>query len=356
MDRLNASRFEGAPFTQITLAGTRSSATVEMPKVPTPRDLGMGLSPPPSQLFPIKEMVSPWMQDTFDGNCWIIPFSPQVVVGLWDVTFLQDLQTRTALGEFISLEFVLSGGCERRYGDQHFKKGLMPCVYLSGFSGADEQRRFHLAGDHLQGIGMWLHRQTLIDEFGVDVESLPSRFKAIFEQDGSRAEMLPLSHKMRTIIEELVQSPFQGAIQRQYFRSKIVELICYALDGLPRAEDDYIHDNSLKAAKSKSLSKVIELLNDNYKTPPSLDSLTEIAGLSRTNLCQSFKTCCGMTISEYVRSRRMEKAAELLAQGKHSILQVALQVGYENQSSFGRAYRTHYGRAPKSDLPKITGC
>ncbi len=341
-----------APQTRVKVGREGLSGIVEMPVSRAQGLACMGSSRAPSELFPLEAITDPWMREAVRGNYWLIPFSPQMMVSLWDVEFLQQVHTSTQLNDYVSLEFILSGGCERHYGDQSFKKSVMPRVYLSGFSGTDQQQRFHAAGDHLQAIGMWLHRETLINEFGVDVETLPNRFRAIFEQNGSRAEVIPLSHRMRTIIEELVKSHFTGAMQRQYFRSKITELICYALDGLPQAEADYIHDNSLKAAKSKSLTKVITLLSEQYKSPPSLEALTEIAGLSRTNLCRSFKECCGVTISEYIRARRMDKAAELLAQGKYSILQVALQVGYENQSSFGRAYRKHYGRSPKTDLPK----
>jgi transcriptional regulator GlxA family with amidase domain len=40
------------------------------------------------------------------------------------------------------------------------------------------------------------------------------------------------------------------------------------------------------------------------------------------------------------------KAKELVNEGKMSVLQIALEVGYTNQSSFGRAYKKYYGYPP----------
>jgi transcriptional regulator GlxA family with amidase domain len=45
----------------------------------------------------------------------------------------------------------------------------------------------------------------------------------------------------------------------------------------------------------------------------------------------------------------MQQAQELIKQGKHSVLQVAMEVGYQNQSSFGRAFKKFFGYSPTKD-------
>lgn len=48
----------------------------------------------------------------------------------------------------------------------------------------------------------------------------------------------------------------------------------------------------------------------------------------------------------------MDAAHELLKLGKILILEVAIAVGYEDQSSFGRAYKKYHNHPPSGDKSK----
>ena len=49
-----------------------------------------------------------------------------------------------------------------------------------------------------------------------------------------------------------------------------------------------------------------------------------------------------------IRRRRLEQAASLLGTGTVSVKEVTFTVGFSNESSFGRAFRQHYGMAPSA--------
>jgi len=53
------------------------------------------------------------------------------------------------------------------------------------------------------------------------------------------------------------------------------------------------------------------------------------------------------TASGYIRERRLEHAAQLLAGGRHAITDVAYQVGFADLSYFYRSFRKRYGISPK---------
>jgi AraC-like DNA-binding protein len=66
-----------------------------------------------------------------------------------------------------------------------------------------------------------------------------------------------------------------------------------------------------------------------------VQKLLRLVGMSRTDFHRKLYRAAGMSATEYLRKRRLEKAAELLRQEpKWSIYQVALEVGFENQSYF----------------------
>lgn len=65
-----------------------------------------------------------------------------------------------------------------------------------------------------------------------------------------------------------------------------------------------------------------------------------------------FGTMCGITVGEYIRSRRLTQAAEELSAGNKRIIDIALKYGYESQDSFSRAFRKFHGITPSTAREK----
>ncbi len=53
-----------------------------------------------------------------------------------------------------------------------------------------------------------------------------------------------------------------------------------------------------------------------------------------------------MTIPQYVRQLRMERAADLLLSGRHNVTEAAMEVGYSSLSHFSKAFCTTIGCCP----------
>jgi len=53
-----------------------------------------------------------------------------------------------------------------------------------------------------------------------------------------------------------------------------------------------------------------------------------------------------MTIPQYIRQIRMERAAELLLEGRHNVTETAMEVGYSSLSHFSKAFCTTIGCCP----------
>jgi len=79
-----------------------------------------------------------------------------------------------------------------------------------------------------------------------------------------------------------------------------------------------------------------------------VNDLAEKMAMSRSALYRTFNEHTDQTPSELITEMRMEKAVELLRDGKGTITQVAYAVGYERHSSFSRAFREHTGQAPST--------
>jgi len=77
-------------------------------------------------------------------------------------------------------------------------------------------------------------------------------------------------------------------------------------------------------------------------------SIAEDCGVSQFHLSRVFRTATGMSVMAYVRSRRLSKAAYVLAEGKAEILDVALDSQYSSHEAFTRAFTTYLGALPST--------
>src|SRR5262249_22581508 len=77
-----------------------------------------------------------------------------------------------------------------------------------------------------------------------------------------------------------------------------------------------------------------------------LDTLAQLARLSRSHFCRAFKQTFGMPPHRYQTGRRVECAKLLLAQPAASITEVGLSMGFCDSSSFSSAFRKATGVSP----------
>lgn len=70
--------------------------------------------------------------------------------------------------------------------------------------------------------------------------------------------------------------------------------------------------------------------------------------LSRSQLFRKVKAITGLSVSEYIRKKRMKAATDLLLNTDLSIAEVAYRVGYKEGSNFSTAYKAEYGSPPSA--------
>lgn len=69
-------------------------------------------------------------------------------------------------------------------------------------------------------------------------------------------------------------------------------------------------------------------------------------GYSHSYISHLFREKMGMTLHQYVTRKKIERSLELLATGKYSITDIALQLNYESVQSFGKMFKKIKGCTP----------
>lgn len=113
---------------------------------------------------------------------------------------------------------------------------------------------------------------------------------------------------------------------------------------------DYMEDSG---KEESAVAKVKSYIDQHYCEDITRENLGEIVYLSSGYLAQSFKKEIGISLGGYVIEKRMEKARQLLQEGKMSVSEVAVAVGYDNFTYFSRVFKTKVGQSPKEYRKKF---
>ncbi len=92
-------------------------------------------------------------------------------------------------------------------------------------------------------------------------------------------------------------------------------------------------------------ARVIRYVNAHIAEPLSLDAIANEFYVSKYYLCRAFKRHNGISILGYINTKRVMMARQMIESGEVAAV-VSERVGFSDYSTFYRAYRKAYGRAP----------
>lgn len=95
----------------------------------------------------------------------------------------------------------------------------------------------------------------------------------------------------------------------------------------------------------KEILRILEYINAHYEEHINVKILAERLFMYRGRISTLFRKYSNMSMNEYVYSVRLKKANELLEQG-NSIIEAALQSGFQNVRTFNRIYKKTLGITP----------
>jgi AraC-like DNA-binding protein len=102
---------------------------------------------------------------------------------------------------------------------------------------------------------------------------------------------------------------------------------------------------TLSGLLDERLGRVLHAVHSQPALPWRLDTLAELAGMSRSKFASYFHEVVGMPPGDYLQQRRLRLAMELLAQGM-PVKAVCHETGYSNQSAFTRMFTERTGIPP----------
>jgi AraC family transcriptional regulator len=98
----------------------------------------------------------------------------------------------------------------------------------------------------------------------------------------------------------------------------------------------------------EQIARVLAHIDAHLDEPLPLEELAAVACFSPYHFHRVFRGMVGESVKEHVRRLRLEGAARQLLSGDATVLDLALNSGYETPESFSRAFRAMFGMAPSA--------
>ncbi len=96
----------------------------------------------------------------------------------------------------------------------------------------------------------------------------------------------------------------------------------------------------------KSLNEMISYIENHLEDKIEYKELSSILGVNEYTMQTIFNLLTNISISDYIRKRRLSNAGTELYQTNEKIIDIALKYQYENATSFSRAFEKFHGIKP----------
>jgi len=179
------------------------------------------------------------------------------------------------------------------------------------------------------------------------LESLPRMFHAQMSSAGRGW----LSDMLRVAAEETES----GGAGSETMLAKLAELMFVEVirRHIARLPDD--SRGWLSGLRDRHVEHAMRLIHGQPAQDWTLDTLAREVGLSRSAFADRFAHLVGVAPMHYLTRWRMQLAARRLETPGISVAQAAVEVGYESEAAFNRAFKKYVGTPPGAWRKRQTG-
>jgi AraC-like DNA-binding protein len=288
------------------------------------------------------------IQDAVD----IVPCGDGMFVGLSHYGHPQETFESDDGADWLKFHFQLRGSA--RYSVAGYRDcAVEGAASVFSFHGRGLKKSIHLAAQPGFSVTILCNPHSLMSRFGLHRGNLPTAVQNNLDSGDSSwfAEIGRLTPEMTISLRALETMPFNGLMRRAYIEARATEMLCDLWSQVGRSEP--CAHASIDARTMVQVERTRTAIDEGFAEPLAMRRLARDVGTNETKLSRAFRTVYGMTIFEYVRSRRMEEAQRLLRAGKLSVTEIAFEVGYEYSCNFSVAYKRHFGVTPKEERAAI---
>lgn len=192
---------------------------------------------------------------------------------------------------------------------------ILPLGYLEGISISVDLGRLHL------------DCPEILQEANVQAKWLQEQFCT------GKPSAIPSGPELEHIFAPLYTAPI--ALRQPLLKLKIQELLIYLSSMKPN------HKELTKyfSQQTELIKEIHQLLTTHLDQRFTIEELSKQFLINTSSLKEVFKAVYGLPIATYMKEYRIRQSMKLLRETDSSIADIAVQVGYETQGKFSKAFK-----------------
>lgn len=207
-----------------------------------------------------------------------------------------------------------------------------------------------LPSKHYSGIQFLLDLETLKKNTPEVLKNTEVSFYKLYEKFCPNGTMGFFAGNEETdaIFSFFFEQPTE--LQLAYYRIKFMELVLYLL------QQNHRHLKRLTPYQAEQICTIRQIHDDmlqHIDERITIEALAQKYLINATTLKSLFKSVYGDSLASHIKKHRMEQAAKLLTQTSLPLSEIARKVGYESQSKFSAAFKSHFYMLPSEYRKKF---
>jgi len=195
---------------------------------------------------------------------------------------------------------------------------------------------------------------------GLVSSAIPVRFQDSilgYLKTGQVFSQQPTEEAFASLLEKIGRSGLDTAtinlLHSTFFQTRAVEPVRYAsmifllqsfsLQLGQQAELLAVQGENKEPA---SVAKARDFIEKHLHEPLTLGTVARTAGFSESHFCRIFREVTGLTMTDYISRRRIERAKKELLKVDSRVSSVAFDVGFQSISQFNRVFTKITGTSP----------
>ncbi|SDD18676.1 Signal transduction histidine kinase [Algoriphagus faecimaris] len=196
----------------------------------------------------------------------------------------------------------------------------------------------------MDGIQLCQEVKKQITTSHIPVILLTARSSVTYEMEG-----------LKTGAEDYITKPFNPGIvktrvsnileNRNKLREYFLNKVRFEPDTQAAPESDL---------DAQFIEKAIQLVNDNIQNEEfGIDMMVDELYMSQSTLFRKIKSLTGLSITAFIRSVRLKKAAQIILESNLKLSQVAFEVGFNDYKHFKKSFQQQFNCLPSEYKQKI---
>jgi len=232
--------------------------------------------------------------------------------------------------------WFLDGTAKRRVGPEQV------AIYATGKGRSEAVRE---VGSWHRFLTLECSRDFLRGHFGECLAQVKAPVRKFIEGECLPwLEITDLPAALLGMRSQLLEPPVPNGARPTWCRSKALEVLAQTIFAPDDSAELFCHRH--QRLNQDRAARVCFLLERDLENPPSLEMLAREVGCSPSHLSRVFSEATGGSIPKYLRTKRIERAAELLGSGRMNVTEAAMAVGYASLAGFNKAFVEQIGCCP----------